>query len=187
MKTSKWIKSSACLLVSAALILGGVQWATGQDAPKPRSSIVVGQQAPSFHAKALDGKAINFPGDYKGKIVMLDFWATWCPPCRAELPNVSATYQKYHTNGFDIVSISLDKPQQGPAVLKFIGEHNMPWAQIYDGGYWKAALAVQYDIHAIPCPLVVDGDTGKVLAVGAGAVGSHLQHVVESALAAKKK
>jgi hypothetical protein len=65
---------------------------------------------------------------------------------------VEAACKKYHANGFEIVSISLDLPRQGPTLLQFIHDNNMTWPQIYDGGYWKAAIAVQYGVHAISCP-----------------------------------
>jgi hypothetical protein len=94
------------------------------------------------------------------------------------LTNVTAAYQKYHTNGFEVVSVSLDLPRQGPALLQFIKEHNMIWPQIYDGGYWKAAVAVKYGIQATPCPVLMDGDTGVVLAAGADAVGRRLIKVL---------
>ncbi|HTR41187.1 MAG TPA: TlpA disulfide reductase family protein [Pseudomonadales bacterium] len=152
-----------------------------------RAAVVAGQTAPRFQLKPINAPKIDFPGDYKGKVVLLDFWATWCPPCRAELPNVVAAYQKYHSKGFDIVSVSLDEAGNGPDLLQFMKDNGMVWPQIYDGGYWKAAVAVEYGVHAIPCPVVVDGDTGKILAVGVDALGHRLDDVVESALAAKSK
>ena len=191
MKTTTMTKPSLLRIVFTAIVLLGILITKAQDnqpaAAKPRCAVIAGQKAPSFQVRTVDGATINFPDDYKGRIVMLDFWATWCGPCRAELPNVATAYQKYHTNGFDIVSVSLDMPRQGPALLQFIKGHDMTWPQIYDGGYWQAAVAVAYGVHAIPCPVLVDGDTGIVLAVGTDAVGHRLTKVLERALAAKIK
>jgi peroxiredoxin len=162
-------------------------FATYADGNDVRAAVVAGQKAPPFHLTPINGEKINFPDDYKGKVVLLDFWATWCGPCCHELPNVVAAYQKYHTNGFEVVSVSLDEPQQGPELLQFMKDNGMTWPQIYDGGYWKAAVAAEYGVQAIPCPVVVDGDTGKILAVGVDALGHRLDKVVESALAEKSK
>src|SRR5438552_19207365 len=116
---------------------------SASDPNASRSAVAVGQKAPSFHAKTVDGRTINFPDDYKGKVVLLDFWATWCAPCRAELPKVVAAYNQYHDKGFEVLSVSLDRPKQGPALLQFAKDNSMTWPQIYDGQYWKAAVAVQ--------------------------------------------
>ncbi|MGA3267352.1 MAG: TlpA disulfide reductase family protein [Verrucomicrobiota bacterium] len=172
-----------CVGLAFLLTLVGMTVLGGD--PQARSSVSVGQKAPAFQAKTVDGKTINFPDDYKGKVVMLDFWATWCPPCRAELPNVAATYNQLHDKGFEIVSVSLDQPMQGPALLQFVKDHNMTWPQIYDGQYWKAAIAVKYGVRAIPCPVLVDGDTGTIIATDVGALGPNLATAVKSALAAK--
>ena len=153
----------------------------------PRSAISAGEKAFAFHARTIDGKIINFPDDYKGKVVLLDFWATWCGPCRGELPKLVAAYNQYHNKGFEIVSVSLDEPRQGPALLQFIRENNMTWSQIYDGHYWKAAVAVQYGVHAIPCPVLVDGDTGMIIATDTEALGHKLTKALETALTAKAK
>ena len=117
----------------------------------------------------------------------MDFWATWCPPCRAEIPKVVATYNKLHDKGFEVLSVSLDRPKKGPEVLQFAKDNNMAWPHIYDGQYWKAAIALQYGVRAIPCPVLVDGDTGTIIATEGSALGSRLGRAAEARLAARTK
>ncbi len=154
---------------------------------RPKCAVKAGEKAIAFEAVTVAGTTVRFPDDYKGKVVLLDFWATWCEDCRAELPNVMAAYQKYHANGFEIVGVSLDKTNQSATLQRFVQEHDMTWPEIYDGGYWEAALAVKYGVRSTPCPVLVDGDTGIVLGSGSQVIGPGLTRLLEPALVAKNK
>ena len=103
--------------------------------------------------KALDGRTVDM-AKLKGKVVLIDFWATWCSPCVAELPNVKKTYAKYHEKGFEIVGISLD--QSKDKLIKFVGKEKMPWPQHFDGQGWKNEFAVKYGIQGIPTMWLID-------------------------------
>jgi thiol-disulfide isomerase/thioredoxin len=153
---------------------------------KPAANLVAGKKALEFEAQRTDNEAVKFPVAYKGKLVMLDFWATWCPPCRAEIPGLVSTYKKYHDKGFDVLGISLDKANEGEKLAKFTQEYKMPWPQVYDGKYWTAKVAVQYNIDSIPAAFLVDGDTGMIVASGGDLRGESLDSTIESALAKKK-
>ena len=112
---------------------------------------------------AVDGTKVDL-STMKGKVVLVDFWATWCPPCRGEVPNVVATYKKYHDKGFEIVGVSLD--QDKDALLSFTKEHDMVWPQYFDGQGWDNAVSKNFGIDAIPAMWLV-GKDGKLITTNA--------------------
>ncbi|HZL35203.1 MAG TPA: TlpA disulfide reductase family protein [Tepidisphaeraceae bacterium] len=155
----------------------------------PPPNLTAGQKALAFKAVKMDGSPVNFPADYKGKLVMLDFWATWCGPCMGEVPGLVKAYNEYHPKGIEILGISLDQPNASDKVKKVTGEKGMTWPQVYDGKFWQAQIAQKYGIQSIPAAFLVDGDTGKILAAGNALRGESLAKTWRDALdkkAAKK-
>jgi thiol-disulfide isomerase/thioredoxin len=111
----------------------------------------------------LDGKAFD-PKSLAGKVVLVDFWATWCGPCVAEIPNVLAQYEKYHDKGFEVIGISLDEEKD--KVDAFVAEHKIPWPIIYAGKGWNDPVAQFYGISGIP-QLILIGRDGNVITLNA--------------------
>jgi len=136
------------------------QEATAAAAKKMQDSLAVGAKFPEFNEKGVDGKPLSL-ADYKGKAVLIDFWATWCPPCRAEIPNVVAAYKKYHSRGFEVIGVSLDQDQD--QLLSYTKGHDMAWRQFFDGQGWQNKLAVRYGIQSIPATYLLDTN-GIILA-----------------------
>jgi thiol-disulfide isomerase/thioredoxin len=154
--------------------------------PNEGNGLRTGSQAKPFDATTINGNRLYFPGSFKAKVVMLDFWATWCGPCMHEVPNVVSAYRAYHDKGFEVLGVSLDRQGDLQTVKDVASKQGMAWEQVYDGKYFEAAVAKQYGIQAIPEAYLVDGDTGKVIAFGDAIRGEKLAPAIEKALAAKK-
>jgi thiol-disulfide isomerase/thioredoxin len=145
----------------------------------------VGKTITAFEAVDTAGNAVHFPADYKGKVVLLDFWATWCGPCMHEMPNVVATYAKFHDKGFEIQGVSLDDKDTIVKMPEVMQKAGMTWRQVADGGGWKAKIPSSWGINSIPATFLVNGSTGEIL--GADLRGDDLAAAVEKALAGPAK
>ena len=124
----------------------------------------VGQKFTDFEMLTPEGKAVKL-SDYagKGKVVLVDFWASWCGPCRREMPNLVEAYAKYKNKNFEIVGVSLD--QSGEAWKEAIGKLNITWPQMSDLKYWNCEGAKLYAISSIPHIVLIDGE-GTIIARG---------------------
>ena len=132
----------------------------------------------------IDNKPVSLE-DYKGRVLLVDFWATWCGPCRAELPHVLAAYQKYHPDGFEILSISLDYHDKTTtdAYRQWITGKGMTWRHLYDQKDWEGPLVKAYmvDGSGIPSPFLIGRD-GALVASGDQCRGENLAASIEAAL-----
>src|SRR5205807_7170582 len=106
-----------------------------------------------IHFTAVDGREVDLK-KLKGKVVLVDFWATWCGPCVAELPHVKDAYEKLRSKGFEIVGISFDKDKE--KLVNFTTTEKMAWPQYFDGKGWQNKLGQEYGINSIPAMWLVD-------------------------------
>ena len=141
--------------------------------PGPGPSHIGAQAAPQFTAETLAGTTVRVPDDFRGQLVLVNFWATWCAPCRLEEPFIVRAYEQYRSRGLRVVGVTLDGFQRTPVarVTEFLQAHSIPWPQVYRDA---TAIAARYGVSAIPASFLVDGDSGKILATGADLRGEAL-------------
>lgn len=135
-----------------------------KEATEKQKKTAVGEQYLDFEMLTPDGKPIKL-SDYvgKGKVVLVDFWASWCGPCRREMPTLVEAYAKYKGKNFEIVGVSLD--QDGASWKEAIKKLNMTWPQMSDLKYWNNEGAQMYAVNSIPHTILIDGQ-GKIIARG---------------------
>lgn len=146
------------------------------EAKKIQASLAKGMKFPTFTGQDVTGKPAS-PDNYKGKIVLIDFWATWCGPCIGELPNVLATYEKHHGKGFEIIGVSLDRDET--KLTSFLKEKKITWQQVFDN---EGKIATKYGVASIPSTYLLDRE-GKILETDLR--GEALEAAVTTALAKK--
>lgn len=133
-------------------------------------SVSIGKTAPEFTMNNQEGKPVSL-SDFRGKVLLVDFWASWCGPCRRENPNVVAAYKKFNEKGFDILGVSLDKEKE--AWVKAIDQDKLTWNHVSDLQYWNNAASKQYGVMSIPSNVLID-QNGVI--IGRNLTGEKLQN-----------
>lgn len=127
-----------------------------------KMDITVGVKAPDFTAPNPEGEMLTL-SEIIGEVTILDFWASWCKPCRVENPNIVRIFNKYHEKGLEIISVSLDREGQKSAWVSAIEKDNLDWYNVSNLKFWQDPIAQLYNISSIPATFVLDRD-GKILA-----------------------
>ncbi|MCC6936839.1 MAG: TlpA family protein disulfide reductase [Flavobacteriales bacterium] len=122
----------------------------------------VGSAAPEITQNTPDGSPFSL-SQLRGKVVLVDFWASWCRPCRLENPNVKRVYERFKGKGFEILGVSLDRDHE--AWVKAIKDDGLPWKHVSDLGFWNNAAAQEYGVGSIPFTVLLDRD-GNILEKG---------------------
>lgn len=129
---------------------------------KASQATTIGNVAPNFSAKTPQGETLSL-NDIEAKVIIIDFWASWCAPCRQENPNVVRIYNKYHDKGLEIIGVSLDNPGQKARWVDAIQKDQMTWRHVSNLQGWNEPIALQYGINSIPAIFILDANN-KIVA-----------------------
>ena len=141
-------------------------------------TVWVGKQAPEISLPDTEGRTVTL-SSFRGKYVLVDFWASWCGPCRRENPNVVDAYNRFRNKNFTILGVSLDRPGQKDAWLKAIVDDKLNWTHISDLKFWQSEVVPVYQVGSIPFNVLVDPE-GRIVAenLRGSALGQKLEQVL---------
>ena len=142
-----------------------------------KAQIKIGDAIPSITLKSNTNNEVDIIS-FKGKYVLVDFWASWCGPCRKENPNMVSLYKEFHSKGLNIIGVSLDK--EAKAWKEAIAKDQLNWVQVSNLKFWDEPIARQYNVESIPATFILDA-TGKVIAKDLR--GADLRNKIASLLA----
>lgn len=143
----------------------------------PDDKVVSGAQVPDFSVVSLDGKTTYSPSMFKGKFILMDFWATWCGPCVQEMPELHAVYEDFKGEKFDVLSLSFD--EEIGAISEFRkNRFKMPWMHTFVEGGFENPIAEKFEVTGIPKPILINPE-GKIVAMGIQLRGANLRKTLQ--------
>jgi peroxiredoxin len=144
-------------------------------------AVAVGQKAPDFTQNDVTGNPITLSSKIGSKLLLVDFWAGWCNPCRMENPKIVKVYNEFHKKGFDVFGVSLDEDKE--MWVKAIADDKLTWTEVSDLQFWNNAAAKLFAVNSIPANFLLD-ETGKI--IGKNLRGEALYNKVNEVLGAIK-
>lgn len=154
------------VIAAAVAALGGGFWTSVHLFGDRFSQVGAGTAAPDFHARAVDGSGrVRGIADYRGQVVLLNLWATWCAPCVIEMPSIQRLYDRYRSAGLKVVGVSVDDPEFEPRILEFVAEHHLTFEILHEG---SGTIESDYQSAGIPSTYLIGRD-GRIRKLHLGA------------------